>query len=167
MSDHSQSIRRRISTREKNLTTPDSKTNSIRRSIKQSKDSNEDQEPVNVNVTVFVKNVNNQDDDETPQKPKNKRKSIKLTPDHERQTQSDTEQIVTEKQKKRRRPKRISRTTQTYECVFRRMEYGDHRELRPTSETEKNIQTRQSRLRPRTKSPKRNYPIYLSTDAFK
>ncbi|CAF5139115.1 unnamed protein product, partial [Rotaria magnacalcarata] len=48
--------------------------------------------------------------------------SEQLISSNDRQIQSDTEQIITEKQKKHRRPKRISRTCQTYECVFRRME---------------------------------------------
>jgi hypothetical protein len=169
MSDHSPSIRRRIPTKEQYLTTPDTEPDSnrqvIRRSIKKSKDSTENKDPFNVNVTVLVKNMKNEDDGETLRKPKQKALISKI--DSERHTQSDTEQIISEKQKKRRRPKRISRTTQTYECVFRRMEYEEHEELRPTSETEKNIQTRKSRLRPRTRSPKRHYPIYLSTDAFK
>ncbi|CAF4603791.1 unnamed protein product, partial [Rotaria magnacalcarata] len=81
------------------------------------------------------------------------------------QIQSDTEQIITEKQKKHRRPKRISRTCQTYECVFRRMERDQQHDLRATSDTEKNIQTLKSQLRPRKKSPKKNYPLYLSTDS--
>lgn len=86
---------------------------------------------------------------------------------NERQTLSDTEQIVGDKQKKRRRPKRISRTTQTYECVFRRMEYDQHDELRPANDTDKNIQTKKSFLRPRNTSPKKHYPIAISTDELK
>ena len=84
----------------------------------------------------------------------------------DRHVQSDTEQIVTEEQKKRRRPKRISRTSQTYECVFRRMEREQTQDLRTTSDTEKNIQTKKSQLRPRKKSPKRNQSVYLSADSF-
>ncbi|CAF4001909.1 unnamed protein product, partial [Rotaria magnacalcarata] len=34
-------------------------------------------------------------------------------------------------------------------------------------EREKNIQTLKSQLRPRKKSPKKNYPLYLSTDSFR
>jgi hypothetical protein len=171
MSDHPPSIRRRIPTKELNLTTPDtepdSNTRPTRRSTKQSKNSNENKDPVDVNVNVLVKNLNNEDNDETSSKLKDKQKFRKTITDNERHTQSDTEQIITEKQKKRRRPKRISRTTQTYECVFRRMENEQHEELRPTSDLDKNIQTKKSLLRPRKKSPKRRYPIYLSTDAFK
>ncbi|CAM4905735.1 unnamed protein product [Rotaria socialis] len=85
---------------------------------------------------------------------------------NDRQIQSDTEQMTTEKQKKHRRPKRISRTCQTYECVFRRMERDQQHDLRATSDTEKNVQTLKSQLRPRKKSPKKNYPLYLSTDSF-
>lgn len=95
---------------------------------------------------------------------------IMLEPTNEpsdRQTQSDTEQIVTEKQKKQRRPKRISRTCQTYECVFRRMEREQMQDLRVTNDTEKNIQTLKSQLRPRKKSPKKNFPLYLSADSFR
>jgi len=171
MSDHPPSIRRRLPTKELNLTTPDtepdSTTRSTRRTTKQSKNSNEDKDPVNDNVNVFVKNLNNEDDDETSSKAKDKKKIRKTITDNERHTQSDTEQIITEKQKKRRRPKRISRTTQTYECVFRRMEYEEHEELRPTNDLDKNVQTKISQLRPKTKSPRKHYPVYLSTDAFK
>ncbi|CAF2253394.1 unnamed protein product [Rotaria magnacalcarata] len=93
--------------------------------------------------------------------------SEQLISSNDRQIQSDTEQIITEKQKKHRRPKRISRTCQTYECVFRRMERDQQHDLRATSDTEKNIQTLKSQLRPRKKSPKKNYPLYLSTDSFR
>ncbi|CAF4305472.1 unnamed protein product [Rotaria sp. Silwood2] len=86
---------------------------------------------------------------------------------HDREIHSDTEQIITEKQKHHRRPKRISRTCQTYECVFRRMEREQHNDLRATSDTEKNIQTLKSQLRPRKKSPKKNLPLYLSADSFR
>lgn len=161
--DHSSSTRRRLLTKEVYLTTPDTEPEQkIRRSVKKPKDSNENKDPVNVNVTVLVKNLNNEDDNKNTSK--GKQKSIV---DPERHTQSDSEQIVTEKQKKRRRPKRISRTTQTYESVFRRMEREVHEELRPTNDLDKNIQTKKSCLRPRARSPKRHYPIYLSTDAFK
>lgn len=103
----------------------------------------------------------------TKLKPQKAQKVIKSSTDYDRHTQSDTEQIVTDQQKKRRRPKRISRTTQTYECVFRRMEHGEHEELRPTNDTEKNIQTRKSYLSPAPKSPRKHQPIYFSTEAFK
>ena len=93
--------------------------------------------------------------------------SEQIIESNERQTQSDTEQIITEKQKKTRRPKRISRTCQTYEGVFRRMEREQNQDLRITSETEKNIQTRKSQLRPRKRSPKRNIPLNLSADSFR
>jgi hypothetical protein len=143
MPDHPSSIHRRIPSKHQKTTTPDTETDSniptIRRSVKKSKTPNEDKDPIDV--------LDNQI--------------------QQRYTQSDTEQILTEKRKKRRRPKRISRTTQTYECVFRRMERNEHEELRPTTDTDKNIQTRRSCLRPRTRSPKRHYPLYLSTDAFK
>ncbi len=93
--------------------------------------------------------------------------SQRLTKPSTDNDQSDTEQITTKKERKRRRPKRISRTTQTYECVFRRMQLEPHEELLPTNDTDKNIQTRQSQLCPIKKSFKKHYPIYLSTDAFK
>ncbi|CAF3576930.1 unnamed protein product [Rotaria sordida] len=86
---------------------------------------------------------------------------------HDREIHSDTEQIITEKQKKNRRPKRISRTCQTYECVFRRMEREQYHNLRATADTEKNIQTLKSQLRPRKKSPKKNLPPYLPADSFR
>ncbi|UJR23306.1 hypothetical protein I4U23_026321 [Adineta vaga] len=76
---------------------------------------------------------------------------------------SDTEQT----KPKRRRPKRISRTTQTHEYIFRRMEREQHQELLPTNDTDKNIQTRKSQLCPRKRSPKKPYSIYLSTDEYK
>ena len=116
-------------------------------------------DPVNVNVTVLVKKYPG---DETPKTKKNS-----ADEEFHRATQSDSEQIVSEKQKKRRRPKRISRTTQTYECVFRRMAEEEHRELQPNGETERSVQTRRSRLRPRTRSPSKPLPVYLSTDAFR
>ncbi|CAF3956697.1 unnamed protein product [Rotaria sp. Silwood2] len=172
MSDH-QSMNRRSTTKERTSTsTPDTELDSNRyitpRSVKKS---TYDNEPVNVNVTVLVKNLTDQNKNETSeittketsQKEKN---IIKSSTDNDRHTQSDTEQIVTEKQKTRRRPKRISRTTQTYECVFRRMEREQHEELRPTNDTDKNIQTRKSQLCPTPKSP-RKHPTYISTDAFK
>lgn len=46
------------------------------------------------------------------------------------------------------------------------MERDQQQDLRTTSDTEKNIQTRKSQLRPRKKSPKKNLPIYLSPDSF-
>jgi hypothetical protein len=147
MSDHSPSIRRRITSKQKVVTTPDTEPDSnastARRFVKKSKIPNEDKEPVDINATLFDHQ------------------------DKERRTQSDTEHILGEKRKKRRRPKRISRTTQTYECVFRRMERGEHEELRPTNDTDKNVQTRRSCLRPSAKSPKRHYPLYVSSDTFK
>jgi hypothetical protein len=147
MSDHPSSIRRRIPSKNKKTTTPDtepeSNTSTTRRPVKKPKTPNENKDPTDVHFAV----LDNQD--------------------QQRNAQSDTEQIIPEKRKKRRRPKRISRTTQTYECVFRRMEREEHEELRPTIDTDKNIQTRQSCLRPKTKSPKRHYPLYLSSDAFK
>jgi hypothetical protein len=47
------------------------------------------------------------------------------------------------------------------------MEREQQYDLRTTSDTEKNIQTRKSQLRPRKKSPKKNFPIYLSADSFR
>ncbi|CAF0856119.1 unnamed protein product [Didymodactylos carnosus] len=85
----------------------------------------------------------------------------------ERHVQSDSEQFVTAKQQKRRRPKRISRTTQTYDRVFRHMFKEEQQQLRYTSDTEKQIQTRKSALRPRKKSPKKHFPLYLSADTFR
>ena len=110
--------------------------------------------------------------EEIIERPKTTEKEQLKTPEqiieaHERQAQSDTEQIVTEKQRKSRRPKRISRTCQTYECVFRRMEREHYQEVRTTSATEKNIQTRRSQLRPRKTSPKKNLPLQLSADSFR
>ena len=150
MSDHPPSIRRRITNKQQSTTTPDiepdSNTSTARRAVKKSKILNEQKDPVLDNQLV-----------------------LKSIIDQERHTQSDTEHILGEKRKKRRRPKRISRTTQTYECVFRRMELEreEHEELRPTNDTDKNVQTRRSCLRPQTKSPKRHYPFYISSDAFK
>lgn len=103
----------------------------------------------------------------TEEQPRAVSREQKQIEHHERHTQSDTEQIITETQKKRRRPKRVSRTSQTYECVFRRMERDQQHDIRVTSDTEKNIQTRKSQLRPRKKSPRKNLPVYLSTDSFK
>jgi hypothetical protein len=179
MSDHLHSKNRRSPAKEQTSTVTDSDTQIVRRSFKQSKDSNENKDPVNVNVTVVVKNMKDEDDDETAGKtllrPKNEEQSernksnkqrlFKSSTDYDRNTQSDTEQIITEKQKKRRRPKHRSCKTQTYEKYFRA---DEHPELWPTNRTEKNIQTRMSQLCPRTRSPKRkNPPVYLSTDAFK
>ncbi|CAF0848400.1 unnamed protein product [Rotaria sp. Silwood1] len=169
ISDHLQSTNRRSTTKERTSTsTPDTELDSNRPIVPRSvKKSTNDNEPVNVNVTVLVKNLTDQDNNEMSQKPQKKQNIIKSSTDYDRHTQSDTEQIITEKQKKRRRPKRISRTTQTYECVFRRMEREQHEELRPTNDTDKNIQTRKSQLCPRSKSPRKHYPTYISTDAFK
>jgi hypothetical protein len=47
------------------------------------------------------------------------------------------------------------------------MEREQQAEMRATSDTEKNIQTRKSQLRPRKKSPKKNHPVYLSSDSFR
>ena len=148
-----------------------------KRSGKQPTESDEDQDPLNVNVTVLVKNYTGKDDDQAPsaRNTPGKHKELesnaprlpKASAEFERTALSDTEQIMTEKQKKRRRPKRISRTTQTYERIFRMMAFEEHEELRPTGKTEKCIQTRRSQLRPRTKSPRKQPPIYLSADAFK
>jgi hypothetical protein len=214
MSDHLHSTRRRAQHKEQILTTPDTlpdtDTSTVRRTVKQTKDSHQDKDPVHVNVTVVVKKfagttkdgnpittaeatveqkpqqyfepvqhppetlpVPTENKDETIERPKSTEqqqissKEQTLLENHDRHTQSDTEQIITDNQKKHRRPKRISRTCQTYECVFRRMERDQQQDLRTTSDTEKNIQTRKSQLRPRKKSPKRNLPIYLSTDSFK
>ncbi|CAF0766972.1 unnamed protein product [Rotaria sordida] len=166
--------RRRSTTKERTSTsTLDTELDSGRHIVPRSvKKSDSDIEPVNVNLTVLVKNLTDQDNSETSQttpkeKPQKKQNIIKSSTDYDRHTQSDTEQIISEKQKKHRRPKRISRTTQTYECVFRRMEREQHEELRPTNDTDKNIQTRKSQLCPKPKSPRKHYPAYLSTDAFK
>ncbi|CAF0786436.1 unnamed protein product [Adineta ricciae] len=85
-------------------------------------------------------------------------KSIKPSDPH-----SDTEQA----KPKRRRPKRISRTTQTYEHIFRRMERDQHEELVPTNDTDKNCQTRKSQLSPQKRSSKKSYSIYISSDDYK
>ncbi|CAF0850638.1 unnamed protein product [Didymodactylos carnosus] len=85
----------------------------------------------------------------------------------ERHTQSDSEQFITTKQQKRRRPKRISRTTQTYEKVFKVIMKEEQQHLRYTSDTEKQIQTRKSELRPRKTLPKKHFPLYLSADTFR
>lgn len=138
-----------------------------KRTVKQSTETDEDQDPVNVNVTVLVKNYPAEKDDQTSSTESSKRKPKKPSAELERNTLSDTEQILTEQQKKRRRPKRISRTTQTYERIFRTMAFEEHAELRPTEQTEKCIQTRRSQLRPPARSPRKQQPIYLSTDAFK
>jgi hypothetical protein len=212
MSDYLHSTRRRAPNKEQILTTPDTDTPVTRRTVKQSKDSNQDQDPVNVNVTVVVKKFagtgndgssrttaeafieqkpqqyfepvqhppailppateNDDKHEESSERPKSTEQqriepSEQLTEHHDRHTQSDTEQIITEKQKKLRRPARVSRKCQTQECVFRRMEREQQYDLRAASDTEKNIQTRKSQLRPRKKSPKKNFPIYLSADSFR
>ena len=257
MSDHLHGPRRRVGNKDQILTTPettrDTDTPVVRRSVKQTKDSNQEKDPVNVNVTVVVKkfagtsnerparvtaeayvedrspppskhqkqqpyqepvqqpvasleqqhhspkprtppqpqepyfepvprapSVHEQPPaeeahakgEEPSERPKSTEQPTAASPkpatQHEdRYTQSDTEQIITEQQKKRRRPKRISRTCQTYECVFRRMDREQAQDLRATSDTEKNIQTRKSQLRPRKKSPKKNHSIYLSADSFR
>jgi len=206
LSEYVQPTRRRAPNKEIALTTPDTDTPTVRRTVKQNKDSNTDKDPVHVNVTVVVKKFASSSKEELGQttaeafvEPKlqpyfepvqhpteptqEKTEEINQRPrsiDHQqlkssddnfleqidRHVQSDTEQIVTEEQKKRRRPKRISRTSQTYECVFRRMEREQTQDLRTTSDTEKNIQTKKSQLRPRKKSPKRNQSVYLSADSF-
>lgn len=215
LSDHVHGTRRRGTNPDQIVTTPDTvrdvDTPIVRRTVKQSKDSHQEKDPVHVNVTVVVKKFAGTAKDETstataeavveqrPQKyfehvqrppeisalttenkedtserPKSTEEQLraaspeqKQVEHHERHTQSDTEQIVTETQKKRRRPKRISRTSQTYECVFRRMERDQHPDIRATSDTEKNMQTRKSQLRPRKKSPRKNLPVYLSTESFR
>lgn len=218
MSDHYHSIHRRASNKEQTVTTSDTISNAetptVRRTVKVSKDRNQDQEPVNVNVTVVVKKFAGTNDDgtsrtvteayvepkseqyfehvqrstevlpppsttednekseELKERPKSTDQAVvqptePIIPSNERQIQSDTEQFTTEKQKKNRRPKRISRTCQTYESVFRRMEREQQQELRATSDTEKNVQTIKSQLRPRRKSPKKNMPLYLSADSFR
>ena len=159
MSSHSPSIRRRIGAKQYELTTPDTEPDSnvptARRALKKPKI------PTNGKAPGISQMESTTEDFRTFQE---KERNAELTTDQERQTQSDTEHVIGKKQKKRRRPKRISRTTQTYECVFRRMERDQHEELLPTNNTEKCVQTRRSCLRPVTRSPKRNY---LSTDAFK
>ena len=90
-----------------------------------------------------------------------------MDPSHDRQSKSDSEPTVTDKSKKHRRPKRISRTSQTYEAVFRRMARDQNRELQATSDQDKSIQTRKSQLRPRGNSPKKQYPYYVSPEGFK
>ena len=210
LSDHLHSTRRRVSNKEQVSTTPDTDTPTIQRTVKQTKDSNLDKDPVHVNVTVVVKKFAGTEKDgkgyttaeatveqkpqqyfepvqRSPQNPtENKDKTEetierakstdqqrtksteqKVLEHTDRHTQSDTEQIITDEQKKRRRPKRISRTCQTYECVFRRMERDQQQDLRATSDTEKNMQTRKSQLRPRKKSPKKNLPVYVSADSFR
>ncbi|CAF3543761.1 unnamed protein product [Adineta steineri] len=183
MSDHFHSTHQRTSNKEQLFTTSDQDKSTIRCKVKQSNDSNQDKDPVNVNITVVVRKTPADEsspettaEDSIEQKPKqyftpiqhsakkNKQKSIEH---HDRETQSDTEQIITEKQKTYRQPKRISRTCQTYEYVFRRMERDRYQELRATSETEKNIQTRKSQLSPRRKLPRKYLSPYLSTDALR
>lgn len=93
--------------------------------------------------------------------------SKKVTLFEDRATQSDTEQSKPEIQKRRLRPKRISRTCQTYEHVFRRMEREQQQELRAVTDSDKNVQTRKSQLRPRKKSPKKDQSMYLSADSFR
>ncbi|UJR25607.1 hypothetical protein I4U23_006951 [Adineta vaga] len=151
--------------------------------------SNQDKDPVNVNITLVVKKISDSENDrlttaeafvhqessqyfESPQhstvqnieKLKKRSKSVEH---HDRHTQSDSEQIITEKQKKHRRPKLISRTCQTYECIFRRMERERHQGLRAISAVEKNIQTRKSQVRSGNRSPKKYSSPYLSADSFK
>ncbi|CAF3537806.1 unnamed protein product [Adineta steineri] len=78
---------------------------------------------------------------------------------HDRHVESDTGEIKHEKQPKPRRPKRISRTTQTYEHVFRRMEREQNNELMPITDTDKHSQTKDSQLNPKTKSSKVPFAI--------
>ena len=47
------------------------------------------------------------------------------------------------------------------------MEREQQQDLRATSDTEKNMQTRKSQLRPRKRSPKKHLPVYLSADSFR
>lgn len=155
MSSHSPSIRRRIGAKQYEVTTPDTEPDSnvstARRAVKKSK-------------APAIPSIERTTEDFRTFEEKEQYSAVAT--DQERQTQSDTEHVLGKKQKKRRRPKRISRTTQTYECVFRRMERDQHTELLPTNDTDKCIQTRRSCLRPATRSPKR-HQNYLSTDAFK
>jgi hypothetical protein len=189
MSDHLHSTRQRTLNKAKSSTASDKNTPTVRCTVTQPNDSNQDKDSVNVNVTVVVKKIAADETSHTTaetlidQKSQqyfqpvqhssasaNKDKLIersKSTEHHDRPTQSDTEQITTEKQKTRRRPKRISRTSQTYECVFRRMEREQHQALRATDDTEKTSQTRQSQLRPRKKSPKKYFPPFISADSFR
>ncbi|CAF3514311.1 unnamed protein product [Rotaria socialis] len=170
---HQPKIRRTTTTTERtSTTTPDTDLDTNARRVQRSnKKTDDNDDAVNVNVTVLVKNINDEDSNQTSlvstkQKPQKNQEALQSSADFERHTQSDTEQIITEKQKKRRRPKRVSRKTQTQECIFRRMEREQHDELRPVNDTDKNIQTRKSQLCPKSKSPKK-HPTYISTDAFK
>ncbi|CAF2039831.1 unnamed protein product [Rotaria magnacalcarata] len=171
---HQPKIRRTTTTTERTstTTTPDTDRDTNTRRVQRSnKETNNNNDPVNVNVTVLVKNIDDEDSNRTSlvstkQKPQKNQEALQSSANVERHTQSDTEQIITEKQRKRRRPKRVSRKTQTQECIFRRMEREQHDELRPVNDTDKNIQTRKSQLCPKSKSPKK-HPTYISTDAFK
>lgn len=162
MTSQSPSIRRRIGAKQYEVTTPDtdpdSNTPTARRTLKKAKT------PV---PAIAPSHPQDESTNENFRTTKEKEDILAVVTDQERHTQSDTEQVIGKKQKKRRRPKRISRTTQTYECVFRRMERDQHEELLPTNDTEKCVQTRRSCLRPITRSPRRHHPLYLSTDAFK
>jgi hypothetical protein len=183
MSDHLHSTRRRTLNKEKSSTASDKNTPTVRCTVTQPNDSNQDKDSVNVNVTVVVKKIAADETSHTTaepfidQKPQQYFQPVqhssastnkeKLTEHHDRPTQSDTEQITTEKQKTRRRPKRISRTSQTYECVFRCIEREQHQALRATDDTEKISQTRKSQLHPRKKSPKKYFPPFISADSFR
>ena len=162
MSSHSPSVRRRIGAKQYEATTPDtdpdSNASTVRRPVKKVKT------PVPATASIPPHDESTSEDFRTG---KGKDQVLALAIDQERYTQSDSEHVLGKKTKKRRRPKRISRTTQTYECVFRRMERDQHEELLPTTDTDKSIQTRRSCLRPSTRSPRRHHPLYLSTDAFK
>ena len=170
MSEHFHSTRRRASNRESLPNTHDRCTVTELNSFHQDKD------PVNVNITLVVKKLSDGEnphtttaeafvDQEHPPTPNKKhvKQRSKSVGHHDR----DVQQTTTEKPKKYRSPKYISRTCQTYECVFRRIERERQTESQRLSASEKSNQQRKSQLRSRTISPKKYLSPYLTADPFR
>ncbi|CAF0916669.1 unnamed protein product [Adineta ricciae] len=170
MSEHFHSARRRTSNRESLPNTHD------RCTVTELNGSRQDKDPVNVNITLVVKKLSdgensptttaeafvNQDHQPTPNKKHSKQRSKSVGyHDH------DGQQTITEKSKKHRPPKHISRTCQTYECVFRRIERERQSESRRLSASAKSNQQQKSQLRSRTISPKKYLSPYLMADPFR
>lgn len=170
MVEHLHSTRRRTSNRESIPNTHDQYT------IQESNDSNQDKDPVNVNITLVVTKLSdgenphattaeafaNQEHSPAPNQKFSKQRS-KSVGHHDH----DEEQTIAGKLKKHRPPKQISRTCQTYECVFRRMERERQQESRRFSASGKLNQQRKSQLRSRTVSPKKYLSPYLTADPFR
>jgi hypothetical protein len=165
MSEQLHSTRERASSQQTLLISRARSTPTVSDTEKQSKD------PMNVNITVVIKNAS---DDEnvrltTAEAVVDQERSGMLESSSQRKrsrsidpsTQADTAPAVTQKHS---RPKHISRTSQTYECVFRRMERGREHPLRVKSATEHSVPARTSQVRSRNRSPKKYLSPYLSAD---